>query len=158
MKHGSGSVKSLKIRDGDISLSLGRRAQFVTGKEKLVQDLTLWLLEPLGTGTTTPRFGTILEEMIGVDDPREQEARVHAEITRVLSLYQSWQIKRLKDATLRNALSSWSRAEILQEIVSVETEVIGSRLVVRVKLNTLAGSKLDVSLFLDTFGADVSVS
>ncbi len=58
----------MRVVDGDIQLGVGQRLDFVYGKNKLLQDLSLWLMEPLGTGFTTPNFGSRLDSMSGSAD------------------------------------------------------------------------------------------
>ncbi len=153
-------MKCLRILDGDISFTTGRRAEFVYGKDKLLQDLKLWLMEPFGIGPTTPSFGTSLNEMIGEDRADALVAKVRAEIQRVLSLYQAFQFERLRLAKKNGTLAYWSRQEILQEITDVRVNATLDRVEVVVSLTTMsqAGQNNAVSLPLAITTSGLQVS
>ncbi len=80
-------MKSLKVRDGDFVLATNHRVEFAYGKDKLLQDLKLWLLEPLGIGYTSRSFGSTLESLVGENSPEQHRIQVVSEIQRVLGLY-----------------------------------------------------------------------
>jgi hypothetical protein len=142
-------MKSLRIVDGDIQLSVARRADFVYGKQKLFQDLQLWLFEPFGIGPTSPNFGSYLGSYVGHADLEAAAADIEAEVRRVLSLYQTWQMERLTKARDRRELGYWSRAEILEEIVEVKTKIRHDAVAVRVKLRTLAQAQQSLTIQFD---------
>jgi hypothetical protein len=52
---------SLRVEGGDLVVGNKRALEVVTGKEKLFQDLKLWLLERVGTDPSTPTFGSRLD-------------------------------------------------------------------------------------------------
>src|SRR5438105_4488925 len=125
-------MKSFEISDGDLSISKSKRVNLVQGREKLIQDLTLWLLEPLGIGFTTPSFGSTLNTVAPRDDVGRGQGRfvgrsftedraleVEAEIDRILHLYQQNQIQRIKNAQAQGTLYTFSRKEILDSIDSL---------------------------------------
>lgn len=130
-------MKSIAIKDGDIDLALSRRMDFVRGKQKLLQDLRMWLSEPYGIGPTTPQFGSTLSDMIGTEDPELAAVQINAEVRRILGLYQSHQMERLRIAKARGTLGSWSRSEILQNVVDVASVVNLDKVRVVVKIRTL---------------------
>lgn len=144
-------MRSLQIRDGDLVLGVGRRAALVYGKEKLLQDLRLWLLEPFGMGFTTKQWGSRLGEFVGGSNPELFQAEVESEIRRILTLYQAWQYERVQQAQYDGQTRNWSRSEILAEITEVSSQVFMDRIVVRVEIRTLAGNEsiLDFSIAPD---------
>src|SRR5579871_2229912 len=89
-------MKSFRVKDGDISLTLGDQAEAVYGGDKLQQDLKLWLMEPYGTGFTTPLFGSNLGEMIGEINSDYMKSKVVAEVQRILGLYQKSQLQKIQ--------------------------------------------------------------
>lgn len=143
-------MKSISIQDGDIQLSVSRRMDFVSGEAKLRQDLELWLRESLGIGPTSPGFGSRLSSYLGMADVNTSRVLIDAEVRRVLSLYQAWQLDRLRKAKNSGQLQSWSRSEVLDEVVSVKTTVEEDRVVVAITLKTLREGLLDVMLTLPT--------
>src|SRR4051812_39258416 len=122
-------MKSFRVADGDLFVGANTshgHVGMVTGRDKLVQDLTLWLLEPLGTGFTTPGFGSTLTTYSARDNrgrgqgtfvgrPYDERttAELEAEVDRILNLYQQSQITKIRQAQLEGRLYLYSRAEIL---------------------------------------------
>ena len=52
---------SLKLHSGDLDLSGPDGYGTVSGPAKLIQDLRNWLLEPRGTDSFHPSYGSILD-------------------------------------------------------------------------------------------------
>lgn len=149
-------MKTLRLKDGDLSIDLGRRLEFVRGRDKLLQDLKLWLLEPLGTGFTTPSFGSLVEGFIGSDDPEEVAADLAAEIRRVILLYQRWQLERITAARTEGTLGYWTKSEIIEEIVEVKTRAVYDTVEVKISLKTLTGDRIiELSTELSPQGVSV---
>ena len=106
-------MKTLTVQSGDLQLDNSGRLTFQTGSNKLIQDLTLWLEEPIGTGYTTPNFGSILPSLIGQSFTPYLSARIQAETLRIFSLYQKNQIAALKNAGNLSQLGNWNKSEII---------------------------------------------
>ena len=148
-------MKTLQVSNGDLALDNGGRLQFIQGTSKLVQDLTLWFQEPLGTGFTSPNFGSTLTGMIGQTINQSTLARVQAEVQRILKLYQTQQIYSLKSAQNLAQLGNWNKSEIINSINSVKAFQNYTSINVNVILTTLGGSQLALSIFIDTNGVQV---
>lgn len=142
-------MKSIKVTDGDIVLGVGRGLSFVDGREKLIQDLRLWILEPYGTGPTTRTFGSVVHDYIGEVGPDEHRARVESEIRRVIELYVAHQRRRLDADRDSGVLSRWRKSEIITGIQQLRAEVQDTSIVVKVTVSTLTGSDLLLNLELD---------
>lgn len=125
-------MKNFRITDGDLDLAHSQRVDMVLGRDKLGQDLTLWLLEPIGTGFATPGFGSTLNSItIGANGRREGRfigrkfaagmvVEIEAEIDRVLSLYQQNQVQKIRQARSEGRLYLYRRQEILDSIDSIQ--------------------------------------
>ncbi len=149
-------MKSMQLRDGDVVLSANRRANFVYGKDKLLQDLQLWLLEPVGTGYVTKRFGSLLDSLIGSNSPQQQVAQIVTEVQRVLALYQRWQIERMRQSKeMVGDMRYWHSTEVLNLVEDIETDVFGNRVQLRVKIRTFSNDSLTLPLVLDGSGLQV---
>ena len=148
-------MRSFRVRDGDLDIGAGRRAEFVDGEEKLMQDLSLWLLEPLGIGPTTPNFGSQLPDMVGAPDAEEEVAEVESEVGRILSIYQANQIERLREARDRGVLQNWSKSEILNDIVSVTARSQDDAINVDAVIVTAAKAELSISAQVTDEGVEV---
>lgn len=79
---------SLLLKSGDLVVS-GSTCSIVSGKEKLTQDLSLWLLERFGADRMHPTFGSTLQNYIGNVINSATQANVYNEVLRVLTNYQS---------------------------------------------------------------------
>jgi phage baseplate assembly protein W len=132
---------------------------FQTGSNKLIQDLTLWLEEPIGTGFTTPSFGSILPNLIGQAFTPYLSAQIQAETLRVLSLYQKNQISALKNAQNLSQLGNWNKSEIINSINSINVypdSNLPTMIDVSVNITTLANTSLSINLFVTSNGIQVS--
>lgn len=149
-------MHSLLISNGDITLGNNNRAVFATGRQKLVQDLTIWLLEEYGIGFTTPTFGSFLESYIGDVNPNGMLNQVLAEVGRILQLYQQNQISALQAAQSRNELSNWSKQQVIQQINSISGTAYATGITVSVSITTLANTAVPITLNVTNSGISVS--
>lgn len=88
---------SLKIADGDL-VTEPNGVRTVTGVERIKQELTAWLLEPLGTDPMYPQFGSRLKSMIGVGLTADIREEVANEVRRVVSNYIEYQMRVMRNA------------------------------------------------------------
>ena len=148
-------MKTLQVSNGDLVLDTGGRLQFLQGTSKLVQDLTLWLQEPISTGFSTPNFGSILPGLIGSEINQATIATVQAEVQRILSLYQTQQVLSLKTAQNLSQLGYWNKSEIINSITTVKAYQNYTAIVVEVTLTTLTNGQLSLQLYIDSNGIQV---
>ena len=132
------------------------KIQFAIGSDKLVQDIQRWLEEPIGTGFTTPNFGSLLPSMIGGNQNSSTVSAVTNEIQRVLQLYQGQQIINLQTAQNAAQLSYWNKSEIIQTIQSVNVTVQNTSILASISLLTLANSSVNINLSIDNNGVSVT--
>lgn len=142
----------------------------VQGRDKLVQDLTLWLLEPLGIGFTTPNFGSLLNSVdrgpngrraghfIGRGLTEERAAEVESEVDRILNLYQQDQIQKIRRAQIEGRLYLYRRAEILDAVDEVASRIDRDRAIIRASITSGANSDITLTTLVDTEEADVAAS
>ena len=148
-------MKTITVSNGDIQLNNGQ-VQFVTGSSKLAQDLALWLKEPLGTGYTTPGFGSQLSSMVGQAQGKGSVSSIQSEVFRVLQLYQGQQVIDLQKAQNAAQLSNWNRSEIIQSIDSVTVVPQGSAMLASVSLTTLSNTSINLNISIDKNGVSVT--
>ena len=162
-------MKNFRITDGDLDLGQSQRVDLVTGRDKLIQDLVLWLLEPLGTGYSTPGFGSLLNSIVTMGTQGRREGRfigqefteslaveVEAEIDRVLSLYQQDQVQKIRSARAEGRLYLYSRREILDSINEIVSTRDGDRAIISVNINT--GANQDFSLLAQADTEEVQIA
>lgn len=131
------------------------KIKFSTGRQKLIEDLQRWLEEPLGTGFTTPGFGSLLSTYIGTNASSVYAGSVDSEIIRVLQLYQGQQVLSLKSAQNAAKLSNWNKSEIIQNILSVNSIVQGTSIVSTIQLSTLDDNTISLDIYLGNDGVTV---
>ena len=141
-------MKTIAVSNGDIQLR-GGKVQFVTGTNKLVQDLTRWLEEPLGTGFTSPGFGSTLWQNIGTTQNSGSATTIQNEVLRVLELYQGQQVLSLQNSQSKAQLANWNKNEIIQRVVSINTRQLLNGLIVYVTLETLTGTLFNLNINVD---------
>jgi len=147
-------MKTITVSNGDIQLSSGK-IKFSTGNKKLIEDLQRWLEEPLGTGFTTPGFGSLLNDYIGASQDSVSTTTIDNEILRVLQLYQGQQVIALKAAQSSAKLANWNKSEIVQNIVSVSSTVQGTSIVSDIQLTTLDNSLINLNIYVSNNGVMV---
>ena len=147
-------MKTITVSNGDIQMNSGK-IQFSTGKQKLIEDLQRWLEEPLGTGFTTPNFGSLLNTYIGSNSFGLNTNSVDNEVLRVLQLYQGQQVLDLKYAQSAAKLSNWNKSEIIQNILSIESAVQGTSIVCKITLTTLDNSTISLNVYMGNDGIKV---
>lgn len=145
----------MTVRNGDIQLT-GGKIQFSVGFSKLVQDIARWLEEPLGTGYTTPSFGSTLQSMVGGSQNSTAVSAAQNEIQRVLQLYQGQQILNLQKAQSAGQLANWNKNEIINSIDSVSVTADNTSLIANVIVTTLANTNIQLNVFVNNNGVSVS--
>lgn len=151
-------MKTLTVQNGDLQLDNSGRLTFQVGSNKLIQDLTLWLEEPIGTGFTTPNFGSILPNLIGQVFTPYLSAQIQAETLRIFTLYQQNQISALKNAQNLSQLGNWNKSEIINSIDHINVypdSNLPTMIDVTVDITTLSNTSLTINLFVTSNGISV---
>ncbi len=152
-------MKTLTVHNGDVQLDSSGRLLFQTGANKLIQDLSLWLEEPLGTGFTTPNFGSILPDLIGQNFTPYLSAQIQSETLRIFTLYQQNQIASLKNAQNLSQLGNWNKSEIINSIDNINVypnSSLPTIINVSVNITTLSNLNLTINLFVTSNGIQVN--
>lgn len=118
---------------GDLSV-LGRSTRLVSGTEKLIQDLNCWLRESYGVDRFHRSYGSVLPSFIGHVISDSAVFDIEAETRRVLNNYMALQLRRLQATP-----AVFSRAELLDEVISVDATPAYDRVDVHIKIRTAAG-------------------
>jgi len=147
-------MKTIAVSNGDIQLN-GGKIIFAQASQKLVQDITRWLEEPIGTGYTTPGFGSTLIQLIGQAQDSTAITTVQNEIARVLQLYQGQQILYLQNSQSTAQLAKWNRSEIIQTVNSISATIQGNAIVASIVLTTLNNNPININVSIDNSGVKV---
>lgn len=145
---------SLQLRNGDLVVDRGRLG-FVTGPQKLVQDIRCALLERMGTDDLHPEFGSILdggtvdgeevEGIIGETDPQVIRSFVATEVNRIISAYRNAQINRAQTDLITYSKTTLSLGEALSD-AQVNIGMIEDMLVVQIVLIAESGDKKTIAI------------
>ena len=122
---------SLRLVDGNLN-PVGSALQTVSGREKLLQDLDCWFRENYRVDHHHPTYGSVLDSYIGGVVDEETAFLVKTEVIRVLTGYQQLQIKRFMDNP-----EIYQRGELIEDIESVEAEVLYDSVYILAKLRTV---------------------
>jgi hypothetical protein len=135
---------TLKLKNGDLDLS-DRRGVAITGKAKLVQQLSLWITEHYGIDRFHEGYGCKLQDMVGGPHTDLFLRTVENEIRKTIETYMQIQAQGFeKDPRL------YSRNEIVYQILAVNASFIdASSIQVSIYVRTLAGTDVTVSTEVD---------
>jgi hypothetical protein len=149
--------KSFAVVNGDLVIGPGRSLSLVSGRQKLLQDLRLWVLEKMGIDPSTPTYGNLLDG--GTEDGSNVEGfigrimtddalnEIRNVIIDLLQRYQTMQYEKIRAETLRYlGENTLDEDEILETINSVIVQDLGTTALVQVKLTTLAGSSIKLTV------------
>lgn len=149
--------KSFRILNGDLALTGDRTFDIVSGRDKLIQDLTLWVLERIGSDPLTPTFGSTLDggiingaevpSFIGEVMTQGRINEIRAEVNNLLNQYQQLQLAKIQAETVQyGGSTTLDPDEVLKSIDSITTATSGTIIIVRVALTTLGNSQLQLTI------------
>ena len=139
---------TLKIADGDIALGGDGVPVTVTGAERISQDLSCWLLEPVGSDPMYRKFGSRLWSMIGEPILSGTTASVKSETSRVVGNYVSYQSSQFNSSGTTQAerlTGIWGRDDLVSSVSEVSATQSFDAIDVRVGLVTASGRAVDLN-------------
>jgi hypothetical protein len=155
---------SFKIVNGDLSIGNSRSFETVSGQDKLLQDLKLWVLERMGTDPLTPGYGSrldggvengrLLPSYIGRIMSERTIAEIKAEVTDLLTRYQTDQYNKLRTENLRyGGNNTFDAGEIIATVNSIKVVIPTPDLIaVQVSLTTMAQTNINLTIPLSQQG------
>lgn len=140
--------KSLAVVNGDLVIGAGRAFGTVSGRDKLLQDLRLWVLEKMGVDPSTPTYGNTLdgsvvdgiehEGFIGQLMTQDNLNEIRNIVIDLLQRYQVMQFEKIRQETLMYlGENTLDEGEVLERIDSVDVKSIGTTVLVSVRVTTL---------------------
>lgn len=147
---------SLQVKNGDFTVG-GASLGIVTAEQKLVQDLSHFLLERMGTDTLHPGYGSLIDGgitpdggintgVIGAELFNEAALFVESDIRRICAEYQQRQIDRAQQDRFRYNKTTFTAGELLIEVDQIELVQSGPTLQVNISLITGANRSVFLSL------------
>jgi len=138
----------LKMADGDIAVRGDGNVTEISGRERIEQELSHWLLEPVGTDTIYGGFGSTLQDCVGNPMLDEYISDVRSEVLRVLGNYIEYQnrmIKRDRERDVSTYLRNWPDEDIVVSVSRIDVTAVADTLKVRIELTTAAGTTIYVN-------------
>lgn len=142
---------SLKIVDGDLAMQGDGSIAQVSGAQRIQQELSCWLLEPLGTDKMYRNFGSKLGGYIGSPSTSDMLLEVKAEATRVVNNYIEYQKQQYEAAKLQSTdavVNAWLPEDMISRVDSIHVESVADTVSIVVKLTTAAGAGISVEQVL----------
>lgn len=142
---------SLKIVDGDLAMLGDGNITQVSGADRIKQDLSCWILEPLGTDVMYRNFGSILGESIGMPITPDSLLEVKTEVTRIVNNYIEYQKKQYEESRLQSnaaVVNAWSADDMIARVDYIRVDAVADTVVVVVKLTTAAGMGISIEQVL----------
>lgn len=134
-------MQTLMIRDGDLSLASGT-FETVRGGDKLYQDLSHAVREPIGTDRFHPGWGSSLPNFIGGTASPATGTLVQNEVRRVVRNHAAVQQSKMTIDAQNRRRSRFGTGEVIKEIGSIQVRAEYDRLHVRCLLSTLSGAEV----------------
>ena len=137
----------LELADGDLAIRGDGNSVQLTGARRIEQELSCWLVEPIGSDSMYGRFGSRLWDFVGSPMIDSYIADVRAEVVRVVNNYIEYQKRQINEDILKGEgvfLSNWGDDDIIQRFDGVAINVVADTLEVTVQLTTVAGSSVIV--------------
>jgi phage baseplate assembly protein W len=137
-------VKTLALIKGDLATAPGGYLLY-DGALKIHQDLALALQEVYGGDSLHPRWGSILQNLIGGPLTPDVTQSVLSEVNRVLSNYITVQNSRIIEDSTAGNVSSLTTDDVVGSVLSASAQQIYDSLVVSVTLETLSRQQIQVN-------------
>jgi hypothetical protein len=130
----------------------------VTDEQKLIQDLTCYLLESMGTDPNHPDYGSLLDggvdgsgaihqSMLGLPNGDSlSEALISSELQRVLLAYQNMQIQRAKYDRTTYGKTTFSLGEVLLSVDSITFTALADTLIANIGITTANDTSVSLSV------------
>jgi len=149
---------SLKLQNGDLAIG-PKGLETVDNENKMIQDLTLELKQPMGSDLNNPSYGSLIdggvnsdgviyESIIGDTDLSMVDLRVRSEILRIVGNYQSRQLARAKADKMKYNSQSLTKGEVLAGIEAIDIKQNLDKLDVKVHLKSASGSIETIEIIL----------
>ena len=135
----------IKVVNGDLNIMGDGNAQEITGVERIEQELSHWLLEPLGTDTIYKRFGSELWDSVGDPQIREYIDDVRMEVQRVVENYMAYQSRQAKEdlsISSERFMRNWKDDDLIERLDGIDVKAVADYLYVTVKLTTVGGEQI----------------
>jgi phage baseplate assembly protein W len=137
-------MKTLALIRGDLSPAPGGYLLY-EGAQKIHQDLALALQEVYGADTLHPRWGSILQNYVGLPLTSDVKAKVLTEVNRVLSNYITVQNAQIVQDSNLGVSSQMTTDDVVRAVSSVTAQQFYDSLIVSVILETVSNQEVNIN-------------
>lgn len=123
---------TLKLTNGDLDFT-SRRGTVIRGREKLKQQLGLWVSESYGIDRFHPRYGCRLQDFIGSNRSNQFMTSAENELRRVINLYISQQAEQFDKAP-----QNFDKSEVIIQVLLISSYFKLESLYCAVSVKTMA--------------------
>lgn len=136
-------MHTLAVKNGDWDFS-DRRGKMLTGSDKLVQSLGIWLTESLHVDRFHYQYGSLLQSYIGQNQSDEVQYAVEKEIRRVLN-----EFIKMQTEDFEKHPEDYSKDEVIVQVLMISSEWKGTpynsvALSCHIWLKTMAGKTVQI--------------
>lgn len=144
-------MDTLKIVNGDLAVLGDGNTVRLTGAERIKQELTMWILEPLNTDVMYPGFGSRMGDFVGSPATEESLSMIRTEVIRIVDNYIAYQKRQLdicRESNAQDFLSAWSASDVIEKVEGVRVVAVADTCKIDVQLVTVGGSTINISEML----------
>ena len=137
----------IKVVAGDIALNGDGNVKKVSGAERVKQELSHWLMEPLGTDPIYVNFGSTLWDSVGGIASSEHISNVREEVSRVVSNYVAYQRRQIKEDMAMGQerfMRNWDVGDIVESVNEIDVKAVADTVYITVKLTLANGTGVTV--------------
>lgn len=141
-------MKTIQVTGGDIAVRGDGDVVKLTGAERIKQELTLWILEPIGTDVMYPGFGSTIHTYIGQPITEETLAEVRAEVSRIVDNYIAYQTQFMdgyQSRSMQVFLDSWTNADVIRSVDLIDVSAVADTCTISVQLTTVGGESVAIT-------------
>jgi phage baseplate assembly protein W len=136
-------MQTISIVDGDFDLS-GGTFKTITGATKIQQDMGIASLTPYGSNKFHPKYGSVLQSMIGHPTNSTTQSLIQSEITRLINNYQNIQIRKMNAYILQGLRSPYGQDDLIQSVQSINVTQNFDSFNISVILLTMSGQAIPI--------------
>ena len=135
----------IKVVNGDLLVRGDGNVVEISGADRVKQELSHWLIEPLGSDTVYRRFGSTLWDSVGEPVLSQTLNEISAEVERVVNNYIAYQKRQVNEDMLRgvDAFSrNWGADDIIDSVASIDVSAVADTVYVKVELVLSSGDRV----------------
>jgi hypothetical protein len=136
-------MRTFRLRNGDFVVGAGGFEE-ITGTQKVYQDLSVLVREPLGDDRFHPQWGGILDEFVGFPFTEDVEGEVRNEVNRLVQNYVVMQSNQISADISLGRKPRYTPEEIVVGIDGIQVQQFNDRVNVRVFIRTASGDPVDI--------------